>query len=147
MTTGTPILVKVGQVPGRITEVAVAPGSTIRSVLETAGISADASFTISVNGEPASAEDTVTTDGVSILLTRKIRGATNPILVKVGQVPGRITEVAVAPGSTIRSVLETAGISADASFTISVNGEPASAEDTVTTDGVSILLTRKIRGA
>ena len=69
------------------------------------------------------------------------------IQVKVGQVPGRIQEVAVASGSTIKAILETVGIAPDPSYSITVNGNPAGLEDTVTTSNVSILLTRKIRGA
>ena len=147
MTTTAPIMVKVGQVPGRIQEVAVTPGSTVRAILETAGIQGDASYTITINNEPAALDDTVTSGDVAILLTRKIRGAVDPIMVKVGQVPGRIQEVAVTPGSTVRSILETAGIQGDASYTITINNEPAALEDTVTSGDVAILLTRKIRGA
>ena len=69
------------------------------------------------------------------------------IQVKVGQVPGRIQEIAIAKGSTIKSILELAGLAIDPSYSITVNGNPAGLEDTVSTSNVSILLTRKIRGA
>ncbi len=67
------------------------------------------------------------------------------ITVKVGQVPGRIQEVALDEGSTVRQALQAASIDAGAGYTVTVNGESADMNDELDGDS-TVLVTRKIKG-
>jgi hypothetical protein len=67
------------------------------------------------------------------------------IVVKVGQVPGRITEVAVLDGATVRDALSAGGITAPEGYTVTVNGAPASMHSAVHRNA-TVLVTRQIRG-
>jgi hypothetical protein len=67
------------------------------------------------------------------------------ITVKVGQVPGRIQEVALNERSTVRQALQIAGISVGDGYTVTINGANASMESTVCANS-TILVTRRIKG-
>ena len=70
----------------------------------------------------------------------------NIITVKVGPVPGRVTEYTMNGGEerTVRGALALASLSADG-YEIRLNGEAADM-DTAVDDGDVVLLVKKIRG-
>jgi hypothetical protein len=65
------------------------------------------------------------------------------ITVKVGPVPGRITDYAVASPATVRSVLEVAGFGAAAGYTIKKNGSTVSLDASIC-DGDTVLLIKGV---
>ena len=67
------------------------------------------------------------------------------ITVKVGKLPGTITEIALNGGRTVQDALDAAGIDASG-YEIRVNGAPADTSATLT-DGSTVLVLRKITSA
>lgn len=66
------------------------------------------------------------------------------IIVKVGKMPGVLTEVALGAGATVANALEAAGLSADG-MDIRVSGNTATLE-TALTNGSIVILAAKIKG-
>lgn len=67
-------------------------------------------------------------------------------LVKVGIMPGRITEVAVELGQSIASVIELAGLDSEG-YEVKVDGETVNAEETTIQPETNlILLVRQVKG-
>lgn len=134
--------IKVGQLPGKIIEVAVEEGTTVEQVLAIAEISSEG-FEIKADGAVVSLNDVV--DGVNmVLLTKKVKGNADMNTVKVGQLPGKIEEYTFEEGTTVAQALEIAGLSAEG-FEVKVDGNTAGTSDIV--DGANmILLTKKVKG-
>jgi sulfur carrier protein ThiS len=65
--------------------------------------------------------------------------------VKVGKIPGSITEVVLEDGAVVADALEAASLSADG-YTIKLNGETAATSVEVE-DGDEVILTKSIKGA
>lgn len=65
--------------------------------------------------------------------------------VRVGKLPGVLTEVALETGATVKDAVEFAGVD-PTGFQVNVNGEAAT-DDTTVADGSTILLVKKIKGA
>lgn len=80
---------------------------------------------------------------------RRARHARAPradfITVRVGQLPGRIEEIALNGGRTVGAAIEGAGLDAEG-YQIKLNSEDAGLEDAVKA-GDTILLVRKVSGA
>jgi putative ubiquitin-RnfH superfamily antitoxin RatB of RatAB toxin-antitoxin module len=66
------------------------------------------------------------------------------IIVKVGQMPGTLSEVALSEGATVRDALSQAGLSVG-SNEIRVNGQTAT-ESTTLSNNAIVLLVAKIKG-
>ena len=64
--------------------------------------------------------------------------------VRVGRLPGRIENIVLNGGRTVKDALEGAGLRADG-HEIRVNGNPATEENDLS-EGDTVLLVRKIRG-
>jgi sulfur carrier protein ThiS len=67
------------------------------------------------------------------------------IHIKVGKIPGSITEVVLEDDATVADALTAASLSADG-YTIKLNGETASTSTTVE-DEDEVILTKSIKGA
>jgi sulfur carrier protein ThiS len=80
---------------------------------------------------------------------RAARPARSPdagyISVRVGQLPGRIEEIALNGDRNVAAALEAAGLSKDG-YQVKVNGEDATVDQGVE-QGDTILLVRKVAGA
>lgn len=66
-------------------------------------------------------------------------------VVKVGKMPGRISEVAVETGASVAEVLALAELNAEG-FEIKVDGEVGSLDTVVGEDTNLILLAQKVKG-
>lgn len=137
------ITIKVGKVPGTITEVAVNKGTTVEEVLGLAGITDVAGYEVRANGNNANLETVLNADS-SVLLMKQIKG-NNTIMVKVGKVPGTIQEVAVNHGASVSDVLNLVGISDAGGYEVRVGGNNANV-GTVLTSDTSVLLMKQIKG-
>ena len=134
--------IKVGQLPGKIIEVAVEENATVANVLEIAGLDATG-FEIKVDGNTVTENDVVGSANM-VLLTKKVKGNTNMNTVKVGQLPGKIEEYTFEAGTTVAQALEIAGLSVEG-FEIKVDGNVADLSTTI--EGANmILLAKKVKG-
>lgn len=66
------------------------------------------------------------------------------LTIRIGQLPGRITELALENGSRVTTALEIADLNPEG-FEIRVNGVPVELNSSLS-DGDTVLLVRKIRG-
>jgi len=66
-------------------------------------------------------------------------------IVKVGKMPGRITEVVVETGSTVAEVLELAGLDSTG-FEIKVDGAVAELSTSITDATSLVLLAQRVKG-
>lgn len=132
-------IVKCGSMPGRIQEVAVEDGATVAEILEVAGLEIG-SKEVKVDGVVAD-EDTVAGTAKLVLLVQKVKG--NGI-VKIGAMPGRITEFAVEDTATVAELLEIADLDAEG-YEIKVDGK-VSELNTVAGEAKLVLLARKVKG-
>lgn len=136
----TAIVVKAGKLPGVLTDVALGGNATVADALSQAGLDATG-FEVRVNGESASGDRRLS-DGDTVLLTRQIKG--NQVLVKVGKLPGVLSDIALNDGATVETALSTANLDATG-FEVRVNGESATGSTRIA-DGDTVLLTRQIKG-
>lgn len=134
------VTVRVGKLPGTLSDVALEGGATVADALREAGLSAEG-HQIRVNGTNADASRTLA-EGDTVLLTRQIKG--NQTVVRAGRLPGTLANVAVEDGATIQDVLSAAGLSTEG-HQVRLNGESAELDAEVE-DGDTILLTRQIKG-
>jgi hypothetical protein len=134
-------LVKVGVMPGRISEVVVEIGSTVAQVLAIAEVNADG-YEIKVDGVVASLDTKVTESTNLVLLTKQIKGNA---LVKVGVMPGRVNEVYVEDSATVAQILAVAEVNADG-YEVKVDGVKVTDFNTVAGTAGLILLTKQIKG-
>lgn len=138
------MFVKVGKMPGTVQEVALENGAKVKDAIAAAGITLGASDEIRMGGTVVNGDATVR-EGAVILLTAKIKGNA-PILVKVGKMPGTVTELAVEAGTKVAEVIRMAGVTLGASDEIRMSGTVVSGDNIVTTAGAVILITAKIKG-
>lgn len=66
-------------------------------------------------------------------------------IIRVGKMPGRISEVVVETGATVQDVLAVAELSAEG-FDIKVNGQLGNLTDVVGTDTELIILSQRVKG-
>jgi hypothetical protein len=135
--------IKIGKMPGLLTEIVVEDNTTVAQAAEIAGLD--------VNGyEPRVAGSVVTPsttvqDGQTVLFVQKIKGNAE-ITVKVGKMPGILNTYVVESGTKVGEILTMAGFDDISGFEIRMAGATVSNNDLVTTDGATILLVARIKG-
>ena len=136
-------VLRVGKMPGRITEVVVEVGTSIKDVLELVELDATG-FEIKVDGNTATLDTKVTEDTNLVILAQQVKGNSEKI-VRVGKMPGRIQEILVQPGMKIREVLAMAELD-PTGFEIKVDGQQSSLDATVTENTNLIILAAQVKG-
>lgn len=136
-------IVKVGKMPGRINEVVVAEGTTVRELLSLAELDSTG-YDIKVDGETASLDNVINESTNLVLLAKQVKGNAGGV-VKVGKMPGRIEEYAVTPGQTISDVLSMAGLDSQG-YEIKVDGEIGTLDSVVSESTNLILLAKLVKG-
>ena len=136
-------IVKVGKMPGRINEVVVAEGTTVRELLSLAELDSTG-YDIKVDGETASLDNVINESTNLVLLAKQVKGNAGGV-VKVGKMPGRIEEYVVTPGQTISDVLSMAGLDSTG-YDIKVDGEIGTPDTKVTENTNLILLAKQVKG-
>jgi len=138
--------VRVGVMPGKINEFAVEEGTSIRELLDIAGLDASG-YDVKVDG--AKIEDldgtTVTSQTNLVLLVKKVKGNAGGF-VRIGAMPGKIEEYAIEVGTSINDALAQAGLD-PTGYDVKVDGvkvDPNSA--TVQSDTNLILLVKQVKG-
>lgn len=139
--------VRVGIMPGRINEYAVEVGTSIADVLTIAGLDATG-YDVKVDGEKVTnLTGTVVAENTNlILLAKQVKGNAEKT-VRVGIMPGRITEYAVEVGTSIADVLEMADLD-PSGYDVKVDGEKVTSLDgtTVGANTNLILLAKQVKG-
>lgn len=136
-------MLKVGVMPGRIQEVAVNTGMTLKEVIALAGLDANG-YEVKVDGTVKSLESTVTENDNLVLLVKQIKGNADGVI-KIGVMPGRIQEIAVAPGTTVSEVIQLAELDSSG-FEIKVDGSVVGLDYAVKSSDNLILLVKQIKG-
>lgn len=137
-------VIKVGIMPGRISEVVVEEGATVADVLELAGLDATG-YEIKVDGTVSSADTATTASSNLVLLTKQVKGNAGR-LVKVGIMPGRISEVATAIGTSVADLISEAGLDGTG-YEVKVDGNVVNPSEAVVTEATNlVLLTKQVKG-
>lgn len=138
--------VRVGMMPGRIEEYALEVGTSIKDVLDLAGLNPEG-YDVKVDGIKVDHFDsaTITENTNLILLARQVKGNADKII-RVGMMPGRIQEFAVEVGSSVADILALADLNPEG-YDVKVDGNKITDFSTpVTEDTNLILLARQVKG-
>lgn len=140
MTTST---IKVGQMPGRINEYAVETTATFADVIALAGLDA--------TGYEVKADGTKVTDlnapvGTTnlVLLAKQVKGNAD-VLVKVGQMPGRINEYSVDSTTSIADVIALAELD-PTGYEVKVDGVKVTDLSAPIGSANLVLLAKQVKG-
>lgn len=135
------VMVKVGKMPGTIQEVAVEKGTSVADVFELAGVTVEEGFEVRYNGNTVDMEEVVEEEG-TLLLTKKVKGNAD---LKVGKMPGVITNVMTEDGTSAKDAFELAGMEIEEGYEIRYNGNTIEEDEVVDEDG-TLLLVKKVKG-
>lgn len=137
--------VRIGAMPGTIQEFAVEVGTPVSSLIEMAGLEASG-YDVKVDGQKVDANSAVVAESTNlVLLVKQVKGNADG-LVRVGAMPGTISEYAVEVGTPISSLLEMASLDATG-YDVKVDGvkvDPSTA--TVTSSTSLVLLVKQVKG-
>ena len=138
-------LVRIGVMPGRISEYAVEEGATVADAIAMAGLSTDG-YEVKVDGSKVDPQTTKVTDSTGlILLAKQVKGNANGI-VRVGVMPGRITEHAVQVGTSIADLISQAELDTTG-YEVKVDGAKVDPSQTTVTEETNlVLLTKMVKG-
>ena len=130
---------KVGQMPGKLVEVAIQEGMTAKEIFELAEVEIS-NHEIRLDGEKISLDTTI--NGGNLLVAMKmIKG--NATL-KVGQMPGKLTEIIVEEGLTAREAFGRVNVEL-ANHEIRLDGNKIDL-DTVVSGGNLLVAMKMIKG-
>jgi sulfur carrier protein ThiS len=134
---------RVGIMPGKIQEVAVASGSTVADALEVAGLDAKG-YDIKVDGAKVDASASVDNANL-VLLVKQVKGNCGTT-VRVGMMPGKITEHAVEVGTKVFDLLTEAGLDASG-YDVKVDGTKVDSTTATITESTNlVLLVKQVKG-
>jgi sulfur carrier protein ThiS len=137
-------IIRVGVMPGRINEVAVEVGTSVADVIELAGLNADG-YDIKVDGIKVDPSFSVEETTELVLLVKQVKGNADGI-VRVGMMPGRINEHAVEVGTSIKDLLEQAGLDPQG-YDVKVDGEKVDLNTATVKDETNlVLLVKQVKG-
>lgn len=137
--------VKVGTMPGRISEFSVQEGASIASVLELAGLSAQGYETKVDSVTVSDLEGTLITSSTNlILLAKTVKGNAGGVI-KIGTMPGRISEYALPPETTVAEALTLAELDATG-YEVKIDSVRVTDFNTPIGDGNLILLGKMVKG-
>lgn len=128
---------KVGQMPGKLVEVAIQEGMTAREIFNLAEVEIS-NHEIRLDGEKISLDTTI--NGGNLLVAMKmIKG--NASVIKVGQMPGKLVEVTYQEGQRAIELFGLAGVEL-ANHEIRLDGNKISADDRI--EGGNLLVAMKM---
>lgn len=138
-------VVRVGVMPGRINEFAVEAGTSIKALLELAGLSASG-YQVKVDGQDVTdLNGTVVTAGTAlVMLTKQVKGNVDRT-VRVGMMPGRINEFAVQDTTKISELLALAGLN-PSGYTVKADGTDVTNLDQLVGSTALVMLTKQVKG-
>ena len=132
--------IKVGVMPGKLTEVIAEEGTKVRDIFTLAEIDIEG-YELRLDGEKVKESDEVQS-GNLLLAMRKIKG--NSSTLKVGVMPGKLTEITLLPNTTAFEAFDIAEIDVTG-YEIRLDGEKIDGE-TIVNEGSLLIAMRKIKG-
>lgn len=139
------IEVNVGKFPGSVQTLALNDDSTVADALRIAAVDSSG-YDIRLNGVAVDTSAQLSNQD-SVILTRKIKGNQNPIIVRVGRVPGRIEALTLNDRATLREAIDASGFRFDeCSDSVSLSGTSGCSLDSTLSDGDTVLITAKVKG-
>ena len=141
---GNAIVIKVGIIPGAVTEFALEDDCTVGQALELANI-ASTGYDFRVDGELVTMDDILDESDSMLIGAKRIKGNASTVVLKVGVIPGAVNEFAVEEGTTIEAVLALANLSSNG-YDVRLDGELVSLEDVVEEDSAMVILAKQIKG-
>lgn len=138
-------VVRVGMMPGRIEEFAVEVGTPIKDVLDMAGL-APAGYDVKVDGTKTEDLSFPITESTNlILLAKQVKGNADKV-VRIGVMPGRISEYAVEIGTPVGKVIEMAELDSNG-YDVKVDGTKITDLSAPVTEATNlILLAKQVKG-
>lgn len=133
--------VKIGVMPGILSEYALEGTTTVSQALEVAGLNADG-FEVKADGSTVTDMEQAIGAANVILLTKKVKGNNS---VKIGVMPGILNEYALPQETTVTEALALANLSADG-FEVKADGTTVTDFNTPIGSANVILLTKKVKG-
>lgn len=138
-------VVRVGMMPGRIEEFAVEVGTPIKEVLDMAGL-APAGYDVKVDGTKTEDLSFPITESTNlILLAKQVKGNADKV-VRIGVMPGRISEYAIEIGTPVSKVIEMAELDSNG-YDVKVDGTKITDLSAPVTEATNlILLAKQVKG-
>ena len=138
-------VVRVGMMPGRISEYAVEIGTPISNVLSMASLD-PSGYDVKVDGVKVTDLSFPVAENTNlILLAKQVKGNADKTI-RVGMMPGRISEYAVEVGTPISDILNMASLD-PAGYDVKVDGVKIDNYSTPITENTNlILLAKQVKG-
>jgi putative ubiquitin-RnfH superfamily antitoxin RatB of RatAB toxin-antitoxin module len=138
------ITIKVGTVPGTLTELVLNAGSKVSEALALANL-ASQGYDIRMDGNTVTGDAVIPATAKVIVLVKQIKGNADAMFVKVGTVPGTLTELALTEGTTVGAALELANLSATG-YDVRMDGNTVSTDVVIPITAKVIVLVKQIKG-
>lgn len=122
----------------------VADGVSVEQALRDNGFDPN-THNVYVNGQLADMEAMLNDNATVTLMERAQGGGGGQTLVRVGKLPGKLTEVRLAGTPTIRAALQAAGLNPQG-YEVMVDGNPVTDLDTELRDGSAVALVTPVEG-
>ena len=132
--------IKVGVMPGKLTEVVAEEGTKVKEIFTLAEIDIEG-YELRLDGEKVKEYDEVQS-GSLLVAMKKIKG--NSSTLKVGVMPGKLTEIAIQPETTAFEAFDIAEIDVTG-YELRLDGEKIDGDCTVN-NGNLLVAMKKIKG-
>ena len=132
--------IKVGVMPGKLTEVVAEEGTKVKEIFALAEIDIEG-YELRLDGEKVEEYDEVQS-GNLLVAKKKIKG--NSSTLKVGVMPGKLTEIAIHPETTAFEAFDIAEIDVTG-YELRLDGEKIDGDCTVN-NGNLLVAMKKIKG-
>ena len=132
--------IKVGVMPGKLTEVVAEEGTKVRDIFTLAEIDTEG-YELRLDGEKVKEYDEVQSGNLLVAM-KKIKG--NSSTLKVGVMPGKLTEIAIQPETTAFEAFDIAEIDVTG-YELRLDGEKIDGDCTVN-NGKLLVAMKKIKG-
>ena len=132
--------IKVGVMPGKLVEVVAEEGTKVKEIFALAEIDTEG-YELRLDGEKVKESDEVQS-GSLLVAMKKIKG--NSSTLKVGVMPGKLTEIAIQPETTAFEAFDIAEIDVTG-YELRLDGEKIDG-DCVVNEGSLLIAMRKIKG-
>ena len=132
--------IKVGVMPGKLTEVVAEEGTKVRDIFTLAEIDIEG-YELRLDGEKVKESDEVQSGNLLVAM-KKIKG--NSSTLKVGVMPGKLTEIVLLPNTTAFEAFDLAEIDVTG-YELRLDGEKIDGDCTVN-NGKLLVAMKKIKG-
>lgn len=135
--------IKVGYMPGTLSEVAFEGTKTVEEVLAIGSIANKTGYEAKIDGTPVSLDATVPASARVLVLTKKVKGNAD-LIIKVGYMPGTLKEMIFPSPQTVHAILKAAGLN-PTGYEAKLDGAVVSLDAEITSGRV-LVLAKKVKG-